>query len=182
MAEKLIIQKILNGDSLAYKYFVDKYHNMAFSIAYNICYNREDAEDIVQDAFMNAYLNLKTFNIISKFSSWLYRIVYNLSISHINSPRKKIFILNYDETFQHKTKSTDEIFETNERQTIIYELLKKMDPDERLILTLYYINEYKVKDIINITGYSESKIKVQLHRARKKLSEMTFEVFEYKAS
>ncbi len=84
--DNFYISKILAGDSTAYVFLIEKYKNMAFSIALKITRNREDAEEIAQDAFIKVYDSLKDFRKKSKFSTWLYKIVYNTAISRI---RKK---------------------------------------------------------------------------------------------
>ena len=92
------IQKVLNGDTQAFRYFIDKYRNMAFSLAVSIVKNDFVAEEVTQDAFLKAYKSLGTFEKRSKFSTWLYKIVTNEGLKRL---RKKEF------------KYTDDITELN---------------------------------------------------------------------
>ena len=85
--DQIYIDKVLNGDLSAYGKLVDRHKDMAFSIALKIVRIREDAEEIVQDAFIKAYQKLSSFRKDAKFSTWLYRIVYNAAISHTRKRR-----------------------------------------------------------------------------------------------
>ena len=68
---------MLSGDREAFAVLVDRHKGMAYTLALRIVRNREEAEEIAQDAFVKAFRSLKSFRRESRFSSWLYRIVYN---------------------------------------------------------------------------------------------------------
>ncbi len=76
-----LIGRILDGDKSGYAVLVDRYKDLAYTIAYRVLGKREDAEEVVQDAFVKAFQNLSSFRQKAKFSTWLYRIVYNTAIS-----------------------------------------------------------------------------------------------------
>ncbi|MEP7169111.1 MAG: sigma-70 family RNA polymerase sigma factor, partial [Bacteroidota bacterium] len=79
--DNFYIDKILKGDDASFESLVNKHKTMAYNIAFRILKSREDAEEIAQDSFLKAYHSLKEFKRESKFSTWLYRIIYNNSIS-----------------------------------------------------------------------------------------------------
>ena len=81
--DRYYISKVLEGDMQAFSYLVDKYKDMVFTLAFRILKNRENAEEVAQDSFVKVYQNLKKFKSKSKFSTWLYRIVYNTAISRV---------------------------------------------------------------------------------------------------
>ena len=168
------IGKVLNGDISAYASLVAKHTNLVFSIVLKIVNNREDAEEISQDVFLKAYQSLNTFEKKSKFSTWLYRIAYNAAIS--NTRKKKVEMVAIEEMVITNY-STDEIsrniteFDENDRQLILEKALKQLPEDDNLLITLFYKNENSVEDISEITGLSESNVKVRLHRIRKRLYE-----------
>lgn len=175
MDEKQIINKVLKGDSSAFGYFVDTYQDMAITIAYRICSNVQDAEDIVQEAFVKAFHNLHSFRQSSKFSTWFYRIVYN---NAINTTRTAVFnteLVDYQTADMGNAYSdidTIEQMAEAERTQLITQALDNIPKDESLLLSLFYMEENSIKDIQLITGLTESNIKVKLHRARKRLKEM----------
>lgn len=172
--EKLQIQKILKGDTSAFSYFVDTYQDMAITIAYRVCGNKQDAEDIVQNAFVKAFHNLHTFRSDSKFSTWLYRIVYNTAISEIKGTNFNTEFVDYmqmDTDSSYSDWGIIEQIEEKELKACLEKAMEMLPKDEGLLITLYYLDENSIKDIVRITGLTEANVKVKLHRARKRLSE-----------
>lgn len=182
MDEKLQIKQVLKGDTSAFTYFVDTYQDMAITIAFRICGNKQDAEDIVQNAYVKAFHNLHTFRTDSKFSTWFYRIVYNTSLTHISSSGFNTEFVDYqymDTESSFSEWDTLERINEKERKLVINETLDKMPKDESLLLTLYYLEENSIKDIVLITGLGESNIKVKLHRARKRFADIIGTMMHY---
>lgn len=182
MDEKLQIKKVLKGDTSAFAYFVDTYQDMAITIAFRICGNKQDAEDIVQNAYVKAFHNLHTFRTDSKFSTWLYRIVYNTALTHISSSGFNTEFVDYQHMDTESSFSewdTLERINEQEQKAVINETLEKMPKDESLLLTLYYLEENSIKDIVLITGLGESNIKVKLHRARKRFADIIGTMVHY---
>jgi len=170
--DQLYIDKVISGDLSAYTYLVDKHKDMAFSVALRIVRNYEDAEEIVQDAFVKAYQNMEAFRNKSKFSTWLYRIVFNAAISRT---RKKSLESTDLDSFVIDNYSTDEIKEninkldSNEQIKLVNKLIDKLPPLEYTLINLYYKEECSIDEISEITGLTDSNVKVKLHRIRKKL-------------
>lgn len=173
MEEKQLIKDILKGNTSAFSYFVDAYQDMAITIAYRICNNIQDAEDITQDAFVKAFHNLHTFRLDSKFSTWLYRIVYNTAITYTRSAFYTSEYVDYTE-INNQTSDWNVIdnIENAEKKEILNKALEKLPKDSALILTLFYLNENPIKEVVQITGLSEANVKVKLHRARKQLADI----------
>lgn len=182
MDEKLQIKQVLKGDTSAFTYFVDTYQDMAITIAFRICGNKQDAEDIVQNAYVKAFHNLHTFRTDSKFSTWFYRIVYNTALTHISSSGFNTEFIDYQhmdaESYFSEWDTLERINET-EKKLMIDETLEKMPKDESLLLTLYYLEENSIKDIVLITGLGESNIKVKLYRARKRFADIMGTMMHY---
>src|SRR6476620_5181411 len=92
--EDTFLEKAIRGDKAGLEYLVSAYKNLAYTIAIRIVLNREDAEEVVQDAFMKAFASLSKFKKASKFSTWLYRIVYNTALTSKASKRISAVDLN----------------------------------------------------------------------------------------
>jgi RNA polymerase sigma factor (sigma-70 family) len=173
------IERVMNGDVSAYSPLVEKHKNLVFSIAVKILNNREEAEEVAQDTFLKAYNSLKSFEKKSKFSTWLYRIAYNSAISV--KRKKKMEAVEIDDHIMFNY-STDEIssnvHQINETEQIqlIDKALLTLPEDDNLLITLFYKAENSIEDISNITGLSQSNVKVRLHRIRKKLYESIHEM------
>jgi RNA polymerase sigma factor (sigma-70 family) len=162
------IQKVIEGDTNSFRYLVDKYKDMSFSIAMSVLKEENDAQDAVQDAFIKAYKNLKSFRMDSKFSTWLYRIVVNESLSRIR--KKKNERTQYVEEYRDQESNISETvlhLSRDEQKKYIDKVLNLMESRESLLLRLFYLNENSLNEIENITGFSLANIRVILHRARK---------------
>jgi RNA polymerase sigma-70 factor (ECF subfamily) len=173
MNENQRVQQVLSGNTSAFAYFVDAYQDMAITIAYRICGNMQDAEDVVQESYVKAFRNLRSFRSDSKFSTWLYRIVYNTAITHTKS---QMWIGSRAAAMEDASQLTDNTLEINmnenERKEIVADVLQKMPTGDALLLTLYYLEDNPVKEIAKITGLNEPNVKVKLFRARKLFKEM----------
>lgn len=157
---------------MLFAHLVDRYKAMAFTLAIRILGNREDAEETVQDAFVKVYEHLAEFRQKSKFSTWLYRIVYNTAVSR-NRKKKPVLQEMDGRAFLHEdTSLSDGLlygFTEDEAKDFVRKILDFLSAEERTIITLYYLNESGIDEIHEITGLSKANIKVKLFRARKKL-------------
>lgn len=169
------ISKVLEGKINAFSYLVDRHKDKAFNLALRICGNREEAEEIAQDAFIKAFRSLKDFKKKSRFSTWMYRIVYNTAVTIVRGRKQGILSL---EEFPADAidflgfNSTEEDAVEDYRNSLISFALLKISEEERGLITLYYYNELGIEEISEITGISRSNIKVKLFRARKKMIEI----------
>jgi RNA polymerase sigma-70 factor (ECF subfamily) len=167
----IIIRKVLDGDVNAYTLLVNSYKDLALTLAYNILLNKEDAEETVQDAFVKAFLSLKSFKGNSRFSTWLYRIVVNTSLNR--KKIKKITIVTIEEQVEGAIAPDLNIVFRNyagsEQKKFIKLALNMLSEGERICLIMYYLNELTIDEIFELTGISSSNIKVLLYRGRKHL-------------
>lgn len=166
------INKVKQGDPSAYAFLVDKHKRMAYNVALQLMGNREDAQEVSQDAFLKAYQALDGYKGESKFSTWIYRIIYNTAISRLR--KKKLPITSMDDEHVKvdivgDTQSALKSLKGEERKRYLNEAMNKLENDERVILTLFYLDEKTVDEVSEITGWSPSNVKVKLHRARKRL-------------
>ncbi len=169
--EKDIIKHILRGETHLYAHFVDKYSEAVFSLVAHMVNCREDAEEITQDIFIKAFEKLSSFNVDSSFSTWLYRIAYNTTISALRRrPCNSVAIAeeilaDTDETLVDETLN-------NENEELLQRLdraIALLSPEERALVRLYHLEERSISETAQITGLKENSVKVKLHRARKKL-------------
>ena len=165
-----LIGRILDGDTSGYAVMVDRYKDLAFTIAFRILGKREDAEEVVQDAFVKAFQNLSSFRQTAKFSTWLYRIIYNTAISKHRQRKpgwqsiEEITIPDNTAEFMGE--------EEEDRHKMLETAMQQLPEEDRVMLTLYYVNESSVEDLHSILGISKSNVKIKLFRARKRLQEL----------
>jgi len=169
------IEKVKGGNTASYAFLVDKYQHMAYTIALKILRNEEDAQDATQEGFLKAYQQIHQFAGRSKFSTWLYTIVYRTAISRLKENKVEMFsinsrlVTNYAEdnsTPQH------EQLTVQDQQWYIKQAIEKLPQQEALLITLFYMGEHSVNEIRDITGMSVTNIKIKLFRARRKLEHM----------
>lgn len=163
------IRQAMIGDTDAIRSIIKDYRDMAFSIACSILKDEHSSEEVVHDAFVNAFKALPKFNQSSKFSTWFYRIVVNQALQRLK--KRKTDKIDFVENFDTEPVVEDYILslEAKERKKLINDALNRLPPDESLALRLFYLEEISIKEVEMITGWSASKVKVSLHRARKHL-------------
>lgn len=156
----------------AYGQLIQKHEKYAFTLAMRILKNREEAEEASQDAFMKAFHSLKTFEGKSKFTTWLYKIVYNEALGRLR--KSKNYTIQLDEVEETTSSSVDYLdglksLQVIERKELIQRGLDAMKPAESAVLTLFYLDEQSIKEIEEIMGLTSSHVKILLHRGRKNL-------------
>jgi RNA polymerase sigma factor (sigma-70 family) len=166
------VDLVLNGQVDAFTHLINKHKEMVFSIARQITRSREDAEEIAQDVFLKAFQNLRNFRKAARFSTWLYRIAYNETIS---KTRKKVIrtveleeevtASVSEEEVRHETMGLDPA----EQKLVVEKLLSRMPDEDRMLVTLFYLHENSISEISEITGMSGNNVKVRLHRIRKRI-------------
>jgi RNA polymerase sigma factor (sigma-70 family) len=165
-----LIERILNGDTSGYAVMVDRYKDLAFTIAFRILGRREDAEEVVQDAFVKAFRNLASFRQKARFSTWLYRIIYNTAISRHR--QKKPGWQSIEEITIPDIGAEFMADEEADRHKILENAMQQLPEEDRILLTLYYVDESSVDDVHSILGISKANVKIKLFRARKRLQEL----------
>lgn len=166
------INKVKAGDTNAFAILIDNYKDMVFSLAMKVMKNREEAEEVSQDTFIKAYRSLHSFKGDSKFSTWLYKITYNNCMDRVKKIARTYNTNTIDEVVENRIESTDSVLDTierKERAELMKDCMNELPEDERTILWMFYYQELSLKEIIDVTSYSEANLKVKLHRARKKL-------------
>jgi RNA polymerase sigma factor (sigma-70 family) len=171
----LCVEQVLKGNESAFSRLVDRHKDKAFNLAFRICSNHEEAEEIAQDSFLKAYRSLRGFKMKSSFSTWLYRIIYNTAISYVRAKKKGILSLEdfpVDATDFIANNSSEEEAEKEYRSCLINFALQKIPEEERGLITLFYYEEMRIDEIADITGLTKSNIKIKLFRARQKMLEI----------
>ena len=166
------IEQMLAGNINAFSYIVDRHKDKAYNLAFRICGNHEEAEEIAQDSFLKAYRSLNGFKMKSSFATWLYRIVYNTAISHVRIKKKGVLSLEdfpADATDFIGNNSSEEEAEKEYRNAVVNFALQKINEEERGLISLFYYEDMSTEEIADVTGISKSNIKVKLFRARQKM-------------
>lgn len=148
----------------------EKYQNNLYAAAFNICKNTEDAKDVVQETFIQYYSLKKEFNNEQHIRAWLIRVAINKA-KNINRSfwrKNKTTLEDYMETLTFDTPESEELFET------VMALPEKF----RIVIHLFYYEEYTIHEIADILKISEGNVKVRLSRGRLLLKERLQEDWE----
>ena len=149
---------------------VERYQNSLYAVAFNVCKNQQDAEDAVQDTFLQYYNSKKEFESEQHIRAWLLRVV-------INKAR------NINRTFWKKNKcSLEDYIETltfpDSQSRDLFEEVMKLPDKYRIVIHLFYYEDYSVREIADILKLSESNVKVRLSRGRALLRDSLKEEWE----
>jgi RNA polymerase sigma-70 factor (ECF subfamily) len=167
--DKYYIEKIKQGEKQYFSYIIDNYKKIAFTLALRLVKIRDVAEDLTQDAFIKIYINIGVFDYRVKFSTWVYRIVYNTCIDYLRKENVQFERID-EENYRSEFITEDKIdFDSEYKSKIIQNAILSLPGDYGFIMTLYYFEEMNTKEISNVTGQSKDNIKVKLHRGRKLL-------------
>ena len=167
-----IVEKVLAGQTHAFESLVDKYKDMVFTLAIGLIRNREEAEEIAQDAFLKAFHAIPKFQRKSKFSTWLYRITYNECISRLR--KKKTRIVSFEDLENTESginfiESESDWEEREEQKRELSKVLLKLNESDRTLIMLYYYDGCPVEEISSVISISQSNVKTRLFRIRNKL-------------
>lgn len=173
-SEEKIIKSILNGKTDDFTLIIKEYKDKAYSLVKKILKNEFDAEETLQDAFLKAFNSLGSFRGDSKFSTWLYRIVYNEAMTRLSSKNKKIEALSVSideeiEMFECRQISDYEISDAAE---LLNKLIAGLPPKYSAALNLFYQEGFSYDEIADIMGIALSNVKIILHRSRKALKDV----------
>jgi RNA polymerase sigma-70 factor (ECF subfamily) len=162
----LVTQVVVLHNKSAFDQLVRKYQSQVRRFFLNqTCGDKELSDDLAQDTFIKAYTSLNSFKGAANFSTWLYRIAYNVFFDYIRSQKP---------TSDLEIVTTDAAY-SNEQQDIgkkmdIYAALQQLKEAERTCITLFYMEELEIKKIAEITGLAEGTVKSHLSRGKEKMA------------
>jgi len=183
-ADRLLVERARGGDLEAFRSLVEKYQARAHSIAMGVISNRDDAEDIVQDAFLKAYRNLASFRGQSSFYTWFYRIVFNLAIDLSRKRyRRSESSLGDDSTLDalnlHSSEDSgnllgsvptpEQVLSRSGIAAAIRKAIEGLSAEHRAVIVLREIEGLSYTEISEVVGCSKGTVMSRLHHARKRL-------------
>lgn len=185
---KILVKRAQKNDLAAFEELVRIYQNKVFALCVNLAGNRDDAQDLAQEAFIRAYKALASFRNEADFGTWLHRITVNVWLNH---KRKKSSqqMLSLDEPYQsedgdslkREVAAEDgdplQLLEQKEFSNMVYTALKTLSGEHRAVLVLREIEGYSYDEVAQMLGCTLGTVKSRLSRAReamrRSLKEMT---------
>jgi RNA polymerase sigma-70 factor (ECF subfamily) len=177
--DRELIARVLAGDQGAYANLVERHSDLVYAIVSRIVLNEADAADVAQEAFVRAYHALPRFRGDSKFSSWIYRIAVNRSLTHLKRTKRRAAALDPDTgardevvaTLGARGEAPDEAVLREERNAAVRAAVADLPPRYRAVVTLFYLEERSYKEAAEILGIPMGTLKTHLHRARSLLKD-----------
>jgi RNA polymerase sigma factor (sigma-70 family) len=169
MARDELVERCKLGDTAGYETLYRQYVKAMYNTSLRIVNNTADAEDVLQEAFLDAFRSLNDFHYHSTFGAWLKRIVINKSINVLR--KRKMNLVELDQTNAHAL-SDDEGLDEQEVQYKVEQVKKgieKLADGYRTVISLYLLEGYDQEEISEILGISHNTVRTQYIRAKQKL-------------
>ena len=171
MKEEKILQMLAQPEKQreAFGIIVRQYSEQLYWKIRNIVQDHDDANDVLQNTFMKAWMALGDFQSKSKISTWLYRIAVNESLDHLRRQKTKV---SADEDISVANRLlADEYFNGDETQALLQQAIAKLPDVQRTVFTLRYYDNMKYSEMSRVMNTSEGALKASYHIAVKKISE-----------
>jgi len=173
-----LIKKAIEGDESAYKNLLENYRGAIYNLLYKMVRNKEETEDLVQEAFMKAFKALPSFNEEYAFSTWLYKIAVNNCIDHMRKKKLQTYSINkpvqskdgeLDREFPDTSMSPDKSILSEERASIIETAIDELPENYKTAIILRHSEEKSYEEISKILNIPLGTVKARIFRAREML-------------
>jgi RNA polymerase sigma-70 factor (ECF subfamily) len=175
--EAEIVVRVLKGERQAYALLVEEYKSPIYNLAYRMTSNVADAEDLAQETFLRSFRELSRFDTSRRFYTWLYTISLNLIRNHLKKADCRVGFSNIDRIhFNEGHDVADEIDDADkfnkEREGHLQNCLRRLSPELREMLVMRFYQKLSFEEISEITGFSQSAVKMRVYRGLEKLREL----------
>lgn len=168
MTESEAITRCLQRDAQAFGWVVRQHKHMIHTVSLRVLRHREDAEESTQDTFVKAFQNFSAFQGGSKLSTWLYSIAYRTAVSKLRGRKNREVVA--EEHSRAAIGAVDlDRNEAADRSRALDMALSALPEEDATVITLFYLHEQSIEEIVTITGLTAWNVKVKLHRSRKRM-------------
>jgi RNA polymerase sigma-70 factor, ECF subfamily len=180
--DERLIAALRAGDEWAYETMIRLYGGRLLAVARRFTRNEDDAQDVLQSAYLSAFRAFKDFEGTCQLSTWLHRIVVNTALMKLRSRRRKpeesietllpAFLEDghHVEQFSDWSVPADQLIEREETRVTVRNCIEQLPDNYRLVLMLRDIEERSTQEVADQLGLTTTAVKVRLHRARQALS------------
>lgn len=176
--EKLFIESLVNNDRMAYTELIEKYKNMVYTLCFNMLKDKHMADDVAQESFVKVFKSIKNFKHDAKLSTWIYRITYRTCIDHLR--KNKVAMSNIDDHYNIQDGSNHgQALEKKDLYQWLKQMIMELPQEEANVLQLFYHQQKSLKEVVAITGLTETNVKTKLFRSRKFLRQRAETFFKH---
>ena len=182
MDDQEIVNRLKNGDNDAFLIVVEKYQRLVLNCSYRFVRNRESAEDLTQEVFVEVFESIRSFRGDSRLSTWIYRIAVTKSLNHLKSQKRKKRLAVLVSLFEPGAaeerlsspaqSSPDKELENQDRVKVLKWALEKLPANQRIAFTLSKYDGMNADEISSIMNVSVSSVESLIHRAKARLRKM----------
>ena len=178
-SDEILIQDIRAGNKEAFIHLVRRYKTKVFRLSARFARNADDLDDICQDVFIKVYENLGKYRIDAPFEHWLSRVTIRTCYDALRSRKKEKGHVPLDSVHYFiEDRSIVKQQAAEEARNFLEWGLARLRPEERLVITLLELEEHSIKEIAEMTGWSQANVKVRAFRARQKLKQLLEKQYE----
>ena len=173
--DEIYVQKTIEGDAESFNELVQRHHARIYGLAYRMLGNPDDASDATQEAFLEAYKSVQSFQFQSKFSTWLYRVAINVCQQYIRkSDSRDRTLTSYTKNLeerdgQYGSECPDRLLLKTERDQLVQDAINQLPLKQRLVITLFYMQHMKYREIAEALDCSEGTVASRLNTAVRNL-------------
>ncbi len=163
------IRRSQNGDADAFRRLVERYQGHVSKLLWRFTRDKNSHEELVQESFVQVYLSLRTYKTHAPFEHWVSRIATRVGYRFWKQSKRHAHTSLQDTDWAQIDQIEADTIEPQHAAELVHQLLAKLPPRDRLVLTLRYLEQCSVEETAQRTGLSKSLVKVQTHRAKQKL-------------
>lgn len=185
--DPILLQQIICGDSNAFKQLVERYQYKVINTCYGFVHQKEDAEDVAQEVFIEVYRSIANFREESQLSTWIYRIAITKSLDFLRKQKRQKRldyirnILRLDDQVEQlpapQSTSPQTILENQERARILQHAVDSLAENQKIAITLHKYEGFKYQEIADIMGISVSAVESLIHRAKNNLQKKLYQYY-----
>ncbi len=172
MDDKELVKKILQNDNHAFGLFIKKYQRLVYITGYRLLSNKDNAEDITQEVFLEVFRSLKHLRNTDDLSGWLFKIAYNKSLSFLRKKNPaKASSTEFDYSIQHnqqgiETQTPESKLENEEARKVLFKAIDQLPENQKKVLLLHKFEGYSQKEICDLTNLSKASVESLMYRAK----------------
>lgn len=166
--DEITLRCAAKGNPKAFKSLYGTYSNFVWKVLFRtVNGDRDAAEQIMQDVFIKVYKSLKSFKFNAAFSTWLYRITYNETLTYLKNKQMHFTRnVNFNDTISDR--NTNDVYENHE---LVSQLLQTLEPEQRFLLIAREVNDIPFEELAQIMGQNSGALRTQLYRIKEHIRE-----------
>lgn len=189
MDDQQLIEQIKSGNEEAFRLMVEKYQHLVVNTCFALVHDRDDAEDLAQEVFIEVFRSASRFRSEARISTWLYRIAVNKSLNFLRTQQKRKFFRKIEEVFSSRTvaASSDSFFSSEEadsgiqekqKAAMVHRAIASLPENQRVAFTLNKYEDLSYQEIAHVMQLSLSSVESLIHRAKKNLQQKLYRCYK----